>query len=426
VKGGKGMRDKNWAALFVLYCSMVVTLCGYSTSSFAGEAAKVGVIYPKTGIYSSLGPSHLDGLMMAVEDHGPLLGKKPQLFIRDNGTEVNMGVAAAKELILKERVHVILGGINTPINNSIATVCDEYKVPFLYPSGGSVFLSGIGKDTPYPQGVVKANPHPYMVYTWLNSVQRGFACIDVAELYGKRWYFIASDYEHGREGVGFAQKALAEKFGKEFIDLGVSWAKQGEVDYTTPIAKAMAANPDVVWVLVPGRFVQFQKQAASMGLSQKAHIHWSYGERVSATASGEAAIGMTATVDYVVDNPEWPLSNKFAERFYEKYKEWPGWPASSTYAGVQIFLMAMEKAGSLNSAKIMRALQGIENNKSITGPPYFIRACDQKSVQPLYTVEWVKSDKYAPGYWKILRKYPHPESALLPCEVKAGYDKMKY
>jgi hypothetical protein len=88
--------------------------------------------------------------------------------------------------------------------------------------------------------------------------------------------------------------------------------------------------------------------------------------------------------------------------------------------------MAIEKAGSLDSAKIMRSVQGIANPNPITGPPYFVRACDQKSVQPLYTVEWVRSDTYKPGHWKILRKYAHPEQALLPCEVKAGYDKMTY
>ena len=306
---------------------------------------------------------------MAIEDHGLLVGKKPKLFVRDSGTKASLALSAAQELINKEKVDVIIGGINTPINNAIAALTDEHKIPFLYPSGGSIFLSGIGKDTPHPQGVIKANPHPYMVYTWLNSVQRGYAALDVAELKGKRWYFVATDYAHGREAVGFAQKALQDKYGSDFKFLGISWAKQGEVNYTTAITKAMSLKPDVVFVLLPGRFVQFQKQAASMGLKDKAHIHWSYGERLSATAAGAAAFGVTATVDYTVNNPKWPLSNKFAKRFQKKYGYWPGWPSSSTYAGMQIFLMGIEKAGSSEGPKIMRALQGLANPNSITGPP---------------------------------------------------------
>lgn len=392
----------------------------------ADDTPRIGIIYPKTGIYSSLGPKHFDGLIMAIEDHGLLLGKKPKIFIRDSGTKASLAMSAAQELITREKVHIIIGGINTPINNSIATLADQHKIPFLYPSGGSIFMSGIGKATPHPQGTIKANPHPYMVYTWLNSVQRGFACLDVAELKGKKWYFVATDYAHGREAVGYAQKALRDKYGDAFKSLGVSWAKQGEVDYTTAITKAMSLKPDVVFVCLPGRFVQFQKQAASMGLMDKAHIHWSYGERLSASAAGAAAYGVTATVDYTVDNPKWALSNKFAERFYKRFGYWPGWPASSTYAGVRIFLMGIEKAGTLNGGKIMQALQGISNPNSITGAPFYIRGCDHKSVQPLYTVQWTKSDKYKPGYWKILKAYDKPDAALLPCSVKAQYDKLKY
>jgi branched-chain amino acid transport system substrate-binding protein len=397
-----------------------------STFSAAQEVPRIGISYPKTGIYSSLGPLHFDGLMMAIEDHGPLLGKKPELFVRDNGTDVAKGVASARELITKERVHILIGAINTPVNNAMATVCDEYKVPFIYPSGGSIFMSGIGKEVHHPQGVIKPNPHPYMFYTWLNSSQYGFGTIDVAEKYGLKWYFIGSDYEFGRESIGMAQKYLKEKFGDTYKNVGESWPKQGEVDYTAAITKAIAAKPDVVCVVVPGRFVQFQKQAATMGLKDVTHIHWMYGEIVSAQASGEAAFGITANVDYVVDNPDWPLSNEFARRFHKKYNYWPGWPSSSTYNGVQTFLLAIEKAKSLDSRKIMKAIEGFENPKPITGKPFYVRACDHKSVQPIYIVEWVKSDEYAPGRWKIIAKSKNPELGLLPCEVKAGYDKMKY
>jgi branched-chain amino acid transport system substrate-binding protein len=414
-------RTKRYAAGFL------ASLLLYSAVGMAAdETPRIGVVYPQTGIYSSLGPTHLNGLMMAVDDHGKLLGKKPELIIRDNGTKVDKAITAATELITKEKVHVLIGDIHTPINNALASLADEHKIPFLFPSGGSVFLSGIAKDTPYPKGVVKANVHPYMVYTWLDSVQRGFAAVDVAEKYGKRWFFVATDYEHGREAVGFAQKALAEKFGDQFQVAGEFWAKQGEVNYTSAITNAMAAKPDVVFLIIPGQFVQFQKQAAALGLTKTAHIHWSYGERVSATAAGDAAYGVTATVDFADNNPEWKLSSDFAKRYHDRFGEWPGWPATSTYQGTRMMLLAIEKAGSLDPKKIMRALQGLEDPQPITGRPFIIRACDQKSIQPLYTVIWEKSAETPPGYWKVLAKYSQPEKALLPCELKANYDRMEY
>lgn len=398
----------------------------FPTTSVAAEKPRIGVIYPKTGIYAGLGPSHLNGLQMAVDDHGKLLGETPELIIRDNGTKVDKGVSSAMELITGEKVHVLIGAINTPINNAIAKIADEHKIPFLYPSGGSVFMSGIAKDLTYPKGVVKANLHQYMVYTATDSVQRGFAAVDAAELFGKRWYFVAADYEAGREAVGFAQKALSDKYGEAFKTVGESWVKQGEVNYTSEITNALAAKPDVVFVMVPGRFVQFQKQAAALGLTKASQIHWSYDERTSAVAAGDAAFGVTATIDYTVDNPNWKLSGEFAKRYRARFGDWPGWPASTTYQATRMFLMAIEKAGSLESAKIMKALHGLEDPNPITGRPFVIRACDQKSIQPLYTVVWTKSEEFSPGYWKILKAHGSPETAILPCDTKANYDKMPY
>ncbi len=403
-----------------------LALCSAFANSYAAQAVRIGIVYPKTGIYSSLGPMHLNGVTMAIEDHDKVLGQKPELFIRDDGTRVDKAMTAAIELITNEKVDVLIGHIHTPINNALATLTDERKIPFLYPSGGSVFLSGIAKDITYPKGVVKANVHPYMVYTWLDSIQRGYAAIDVAELNGKRWYFIATDYEQGKEAVGFAQKALTDKFGDQFKNLGETWTKQGEVNYTSAVTNAMAAKPDVVFVMLPGQFVQFQKQAAALGLTKAAQIHWSYGERVSATAAGDAAYGVTATVDFTESNPDWKLSSEFAKRFNQRFGDWPGWPATSAYQGTRMLLLAIEKAGSTDSTKIMRALQGLEDPNPITGRPFMIRACDQKSIQPLYTVVWTKSEETPPGTWKILKKYSQPENAMLSCDVKANYHEMPY
>jgi branched-chain amino acid transport system substrate-binding protein len=398
----------------------------FSEMGFGGEKPRIGVIYPKTGIYASLAPSHLNGLQMAVDDHGKLLGETPELIIRDNGTKVDKGVTAAMELITSEKVHVLIGAINTPVNNAIAKIADEYKIPFLYPSGGSTFMSGIAKDLPYPNGVVKANVHPYMFYTIVDAFQRGVATVDVAESFGKRWYFIAADYEYGRESVGFTQKALKEKYGDAFKTVGESWPNQGEVNYNSAITNALAAKPDVVYVVLPGRFVQFQKQAAALGLTKAAQIHWAYDEGPSAVAAGDAAFGVTATITYAFDIPDWKLSSEFAKRYQKRFGEWPGAFAASAYQGTRALLMAIEKAGSLDSAKIMRAVQGLEDPNPIGGRPFVIRACDQKSYQPMYTAVWTKSDEYVPGYWKILKKYAQPEAAVLPCEIKANYDKMKY
>jgi branched-chain amino acid transport system substrate-binding protein len=422
LKGGWAMCSKRNFAMIIFALVILFSVNGLQ----AAEPFKIGIIYPKTGKFSMLGPKMLDGLKMALQDHGKIFGQEPKIYIRDSGTKVDLAMAAAKELIDKEHVNVMVGGMNTPINNSIANLCDEKRIPFLLPASGSNTMSGVGKDISYPQGVLKANPHPYMVTTCFNTTQRAVSSIDVAEMFGKKWYFIASDYNYGRESVGFTQQALQKKYGKDFVTLGESWRKIGEVDYSSAITKAIAADPDVVFVCVPGRFVQFQKQAVAMGLNKKAQIHWTYGERISAEAGGNAVYGVTASVEFSVEIPDWSQANNFAVKFKKNFGYWPGWPSSPAYAGMKLLLMGIEKAGVPDSGKIMRALQGIQDAKSINGTPFYIRACDQHTVQPLYTAQWTKSEKYAPGYWKIVKKFGNPEAAVLPCDVSARYDKMTY
>ena len=72
--------------IFPTLVLMIVASTLFSGTTQAGEVPRIGIIYPKTGIYSSLGPLHLDGVMLAIEHHGLVLGQKPKLFIRDHGT----------------------------------------------------------------------------------------------------------------------------------------------------------------------------------------------------------------------------------------------------------------------------------------------------------------------------------------------------
>lgn len=446
--GSMKMQKLGWLGALILVLaamSLVVSACGTSGTTTTSTAAstgtstavstattevgvtpKIGFIYHETGIYSGLGKFVKDGVLMAIEDHGPLLGKTPEVIIRDDGTDVAKATAAAIELITKYKVDVIIGAIHTPTDNAIAEVADEYKIPFLYPAGGSTFMSGLGKKYTYPGGSVKPNPHPYMIYTWMNGTQRALGTVEVAKQYGMKWFWIGHDYEHGHETKGMAEEILQKTFGDKYQNVGESWPKQSEVDYTTDIAKALASGADVVWVCTPGKYNLITKQAYSQGLMEKMHMHWSYEETTSAVAAPVETAGVTATGDFSVAIASSPRTNEFAKKAFDKYGYWPGWPMSPAYQGTRIFLQGIEKAQSLDSKTIMRALEGIEDPDPITGKPFYIRATDHKSVQPLYLLEWVTSDEYAPGYWKILDKSSEPEKGLLDPEWTAHYDKMDY
>jgi len=95
-----------------------------------------------------------------------------------------------------------------------------------------------------------------------------------------------------------------------------------------------------------------------------------------------------------------------------------------TYQATRVFLMAIEKAKSLND-RIMRAVQGIEDPTRYRTA--FSRARMRPEIDPAALhVPMDKIGGIRTRQWKILKKYAAPQDALLPCTFKANYDKMKY
>jgi branched-chain amino acid transport system substrate-binding protein len=77
------------------------------------------------------------GLTVAIDEinakGGLLGGRKLELVRRDDEGNPAKGVVAARELIFKEKVAVLFGGLDTPVSMAIVPVANQEKVPFMGP-----------------------------------------------------------------------------------------------------------------------------------------------------------------------------------------------------------------------------------------------------------------------------------------------------
>ena len=64
---------------------------------------------------------------------GLLGGRKLELVRRDDEANPAKGVTAARELIFKEKVAVLFGGLDTPVSMAIVPLVNQEKVPFMGP-----------------------------------------------------------------------------------------------------------------------------------------------------------------------------------------------------------------------------------------------------------------------------------------------------
>src|SRR5437868_14271680 len=86
----------------------------------AQEPIKIGLVTALSGQSARAGEAITRGLQVAIDEinakGGLLKGRKVQLVSRDDEATPAKGVIAARELVFKEKVAVLFGGLDTPVS----------------------------------------------------------------------------------------------------------------------------------------------------------------------------------------------------------------------------------------------------------------------------------------------------------------------
>ena len=117
----------------------------------AADTIKIGLIASLSGPSAKSGEAITRGLTVAIDEinaAGGLLGKQVELLRRDDENNPGKGLVAARELVQREKVAVLFGGLQTPVSLAI--------VPFMNQSK-AVFMGPWAAGTPITQNGAKEN-----------------------------------------------------------------------------------------------------------------------------------------------------------------------------------------------------------------------------------------------------------------------------
>src|SRR5258707_9456344 len=118
--------------------------------AYAQESIKIGLITALSGQSARAGEAITRGLQVAIDElnaNGGVLGKKLELVRRDDEATPAKGVIAARELLFREKVAVLFGGLDTPVSIAIVPIMNEAKVPFMGPwAAGTPITKNGSKD----------------------------------------------------------------------------------------------------------------------------------------------------------------------------------------------------------------------------------------------------------------------------------------
>src|SRR5512135_1324556 len=105
-----------------------------SSFSYGANTIKVGIVDTYSGPPATMSQDILDGFKMVVNEinaKGGVLGKKIEFVTRDEKFKPDIGLAMAKELVLKENVDLLMGTISSSTALAVSDFAKKEKIPFL-------------------------------------------------------------------------------------------------------------------------------------------------------------------------------------------------------------------------------------------------------------------------------------------------------
>ncbi len=305
----------------------------------------IGVAGPMTGRLAWIGEQGQRGAELAVADinaAGGVLGQQVRLIAVDDFCDPKQAVAAAQKLVGNGVVFVVghyCSGASIPASKiyeaaGILQISPGSTNPMLTEQGYANVFRTIGRDD--AQGIVAGN---YLADHWGDK--------KIAILHDNTTY----------------GKGLADETKKQLNKRGVTEAiyksyAPGKNDYSEEIAALQAADIAVLYVGGYHTEVALMARAAhDRGYSVQVISGDAMATEELALIAGPAAEGMLFT--FSADPRRNPDAASVVARFRAENFEPAGYTLLS-YAAVQVWAQAVEKAGSLELREVIAALRSHE------------------------------------------------------------------
>jgi branched-chain amino acid transport system substrate-binding protein len=322
----------------------VVALFGAAEAQ-AQAPIKIGASLSLTGTYAALGQNQHRGYQLCtkhVNEKGGVLGRKIEFVLYDDQSLPATGVRLYEKLITQDKVDAIMGPYSSAITEAVANVNDRYKMPMVAPMASTTSIFRKGRK------------YIFMVQSPAEVYLEGL--LDVAAKQGLKTVAIINEDTLFPKATVQGTIELAKKKGLQVVF--VEAYPKGNTDFSALLTKMKAANPDVL-----GAATYFDDALAITRQMKELNVN---PKMYGVTVGGDLPkfyeqLGRNA--EYVYGATQWepelpyPGSQLFAQAYK---KEFPGadlsYHSAGGYAGCQILVEGIRRAGSLDSEKIREAI----------------------------------------------------------------------
>lgn len=334
--------------------SLALSLACASVSSYAEDTIKIGVLHSLSGTMAISETTLKDTVQMLVDEQnkkGGVLGKKIEAVVVDPASNWPLFAEKARELISKDKVSAIFGCWTSVSRKSVLPVVEELNGILFYP------VQYEGEES-----------SKNVFYTGAAPNQQAIPAVDYLLKQGvKRWALVGTDYVYPRTANKILEAYLKSKGFKD-EDIMISYTPFGHSDWQSIVSDikkfgTAGKKTAVVSTINGDANVPFYKELSNQGISAKdiPVVAFSVGEEELSGIDTKPLVGHLAVWNYF-ESVDSDANDDFIEEWH-KYtgdeKRVTNDPMEATYIGFNMWVKAVEKAGTTESNAVQDALIGV-------------------------------------------------------------------
>jgi branched-chain amino acid transport system substrate-binding protein len=361
----------------------------WTRSAYAAEPIKVGIIDPLSSPYKTSSIHDVHGATVAMEMYnkrGGVLGRQVAIIEADDASNVQTGIKAATKLIKEDRVDFLMGTFNGDVALAVADVAKQENKLFMATCPHIMELTGSRCDS-----------HTFVFMANARMMAQAVAP-HIVKVHGNRCFMVTADTVDGKSALQAMTDALKAN-GGEIVGAGTT--PFGTTDFTAALTDAKAAKPSVVilnlygWDLVNALKAYAKLELAKEKIGVGGMIG---GEQIGRPLGYANNAGVWGLVWDPKINSE--SSKRFIQGVIDKYNHTPTSRCYLGYAAMTQILEAVQRAGTTDTAAIIKALEGHEFDGCKEGRSSF-RAWDHQHVQDVL-VGQAYGKELGLGHYQIL------------------------
>ncbi len=335
--------------------SMLAAGMAFSTAASAEETIKVGILHSLSGTMAISETTLKDTMLMLIEEQnekGGLLGKKLEPVVVDPASNWPLFAEKARELIEKEKVSAVFGCWTSVSRKSVLPVFEELDSILFYP------VQYEGEES-----------SKNVFYTGAAPNQQAIPAVDylMNEIGVERWVLAGTDYVYPRTTNKILEAYLKGK-GVAEEDIMINYTPFGHSDWQSIVADikkfgAAGKKTAVVSTINGDANVPFYKELGNQGVSAEdiPVVAFSVGEEELSGIDTKPLVGHLAAWNYFM-SVDAEANDSFIESwhaFTKDEKRVSNDPMEAHYIGFNMWVKAVEKAGTTDPAAVQDALIGV-------------------------------------------------------------------